>query len=116
MVGKKDIREFLNWVYDQAVTDEGENPGRTANKAREQIRAILYWAWEQESIDTLPRFPVPRDQRDVPGRHYLTKAEINALYFPTHKMGRPRGWDAHHPIGWYWRAALAWMPTRKKKA
>jgi hypothetical protein len=105
-LARKDIREFLNWVYDQAVTDEGENPGRTANKAREQIRAILYWAWEQESIDTLPRFPAPRDQRDVAGRHYLTKAEINALYFATHKMGRPRGWDAPHPIGRYWRAAL----------
>ena len=28
------------------------------------------------------------------GRHYLTKAEINALYFATHSMARPRGWDA----------------------
>ena len=69
---RKDIREFVDCVYDQAVKLEGENPGRTANKAREQIRAILYWAWEQESIDTLPRFPAPRDQRDVAGRHYLT--------------------------------------------
>ena len=42
----------------------------------------------------MPRFPAPRDQRNVAGRHYLTKAEINALYFATHKMGRPRGWDA----------------------
>ena len=74
--------------------------------AREHLRAILYWAWEQELIDTPPRFPAPRDQRDVAGRHYLTKAEINALYFATHKMGRPRGWDAPHPIGRYWRAAL----------
>ena len=48
----------------------------------------------------------PRDQRDVAGRHYLTKAEINTLYFATHKMGRPRGWDAPHPIGRYWRSAL----------
>ena len=58
-LARKDIREFLDWVYDQAVTGDGENPGRTANKAREQIRAILYWAWEQESIETLPRFPGP---------------------------------------------------------
>jgi hypothetical protein len=56
-------------------------------------------------IDTLPQFPAPRDQRDVAGRHYLTKAEI-ALYFATHKMGRPRGWDVPHPIGRYWRAAM----------
>lgn len=53
-----------------------------------------------------PRFPGPRDQRDVAGRHYLTKGEINALYFATHAMGRPRGWDAPLPIGRYWRAAL----------
>ena len=54
----------------------------------------------------MPRFPARRDQRDVAGRHYLTKAEINALYFATHKMGRPRGWDAPHPISRYRRAAL----------
>jgi hypothetical protein len=80
-LARKDIREFLDWVYDEAVTGEEDNPGPTANKAREQIRAILYWAWEQELIDTLLRFPAPRDQRDVADRHYLTKAEINALYF-----------------------------------
>ncbi|HKI16763.1 MAG TPA: hypothetical protein VKA15_02740, partial [Isosphaeraceae bacterium] len=74
---------------------------------RASVRRHRYWAWEHELIDTLPRFPAPRDQRDVAGRHYLTKAEINALYFATHKMGRPRGWDAPHPIGRYWRAALA---------
>jgi hypothetical protein len=35
---RKDIREFLDWVYEQAVKGEGENPGRTANKAREHLR------------------------------------------------------------------------------
>jgi hypothetical protein len=54
---RKDIREFLDWVYEQAVKDEGANPGRTANKAREHLRAILSWAWEQELIDAPPRFP-----------------------------------------------------------
>jgi hypothetical protein len=102
----KDIRKFLDWVYEQAVKGGGEKPGRTANKAREHLLAILYWAWEQELIDVPLRFPGPREQRDVAGRHYLTKAEINALYFATHEMGRPRGWDAPHPIGRYWRAAL----------
>src|SRR6516165_2064858 len=58
---RKDLREFLDWVYEQAVKDEGENPGRTANKAREHLRAILYWAWGQEIIDTPPRFPTHRD-------------------------------------------------------
>ena len=103
---RKDVREFLDWVHEQAVKDEGTNPGRTANKAREHLRAVLSWAWEQELIEAPPRFPGPRDQRDVAGRHYLTKAEINALYFATHAMGRPRGWDAPLPIGRYWRAAL----------
>jgi hypothetical protein len=88
---RRDIREFLDRVYAEAVKDEGENPGRTANKAREHLRAILSWAWEQELIGSPPRFPAPRDQRDIAGRHYLTKPEINALYFATHKMGRPRG-------------------------
>jgi hypothetical protein len=48
----------------------------------------------------------PRGQRDVAGRHYLTKAEINALYFATHLMKRPRGWDSPFSVGRYWRAAL----------
>src|SRR5262249_39161376 len=47
-----------------------------------------------------------REQRDVAGRHYLTKAEINALYFATHAMPRPRGWDSPLPVGRYWRAPL----------
>ncbi len=40
------------------------------------------------------------------GRHYLTRAELNALYFATHRMPRPRGWEAPFPIGRYWRAVL----------
>ena len=40
------------------------------------------------------------------GRHYLTKGEINALYFATHQMGRPRAWDAPFAVGRYWRSAL----------
>jgi hypothetical protein len=102
----KQIREFLDWVHERALAQDGMNPGRTANKAREHLRAVISWAWEQELIDTLPRFPKPREQRDVAGRHYLTKAEINALYFATHQMKRPRGWDSPFPVGRYWRAAL----------
>ena len=105
-LGRKEIREFLDWVYERAVTDQGTNPGRTTNKAREHVRAVLGWAWEQDLVETLPRFPKPRPQRDVAGRHYLTKAEINALYFATHEMERPRGWGGSLPIGRYWRSAL----------
>ena len=71
-----------------------QHPGRTANKAREHLRAVLSWAWEQDLPDALPRFPKPRQHRDVAGRHYLTKAEINALYFATHRMERPRAGTA----------------------
>jgi len=103
---RKQIRDFLDWVYGRAIMEQGTNPGRTANKAREQLRAVVAWAWDQELIDSLPRFPKPRKQRDVAGRHYLTKPEINALYFGTHQMPRPRGW--HHPfsVGAYWRSAI----------
>jgi integrase len=103
---RKEIREFLDWVYERAVAREGTNPGRTTNKSREHLRAVLAWAWEQDLISALPRFPKPRPQRDVAGRHYLTKAEINALYFATHNMECPRGWNGAMPIGRYWRSAL----------
>lgn len=105
-LGRKEIGQFLNWVYDRAVVEEGTNPGRTANKAREHLRAIASWAWQQDIIESLPRFPKPKPQRDVAGRHYLTKAEINALYFATHNMERPRGWCESIPVGRYWRCAL----------
>jgi hypothetical protein len=93
-------------VYERAVADQGTNPGRTANKAREHLRAIISRAWEQELLDSPPRIPKPRPQRDVAGRHYLTKPELNALYFATHQMRRPQGWDAPFPVGRYRRAAL----------
>jgi integrase len=105
-LGRKEISRFLNWVFERAVFEDGMNPGRTANKAREHLRAVISWAWEQELIEFPPRFPKPKPQRDVAGRHYLTKAEINALYFATHKMERPRGWSELMPVGRYWRCAL----------
>jgi transposase len=99
-LGHREIREFLDWVYEHAVEEQGTNPGRTANKAREQLRAVA-WAWDQELIETPPRFPKRRHPRDVTGRHYLSKAEINALYFASHKLKRPRGWDSPHTVGRY---------------
>lgn len=103
---RRQIREFLDWVYQNAVNEEGTNPGRTANKARENLRAVMSWAWEEDLIGTLPRFPKPRPQRDVAGRYYLTKSELNALYFATYEMPRPRGWSYASPVGRFWRAAL----------
>jgi integrase len=105
-LGRREVREFLDWVYEKAVDQNGGNPGRTANKAREHLHAVISWAWEQDLIDSLPRFPKPKPQRAVAGRHYLTKAEINAMYFATHQMPRPRGWNSPVPVGRYWRAAF----------
>jgi integrase len=105
-LGRQTIREFLDWVYAEAVAAGGTNPGRTANKAREHLRAIMSWAQEQGLIDSTPPIPKARQQRDVAGRHYLTKPQINALYFATYQMERPRGWNLPFPIGRYWRSAL----------
>ncbi len=105
-LGRKEVREFLDWVYERAVEKGGTNPGRTSNKSRDHLKAIISWAWEQDLIESLPRFPKPKPQRDVAGRHYLTKTEINALYFATHQMKRPKGWQQPISIGSYWRAAL----------
>ena len=105
-LGRTEIREFLDWVFERAVAEHGKNPGRIANKAREHLRAVTSWAWEQDLIEALLRFPKPRPQGDIAGRHYLTKAEINALYFATHSMEKPRGWSSSIPVGRYWRAAL----------
>ena len=66
----------------------------------------MSWAWEQDIIESLPRFPKPKPQRDVAGRYYLTKPELNALYFATYNMPRPRGWRRETPVGRFWRAAL----------
>jgi integrase len=100
------LRKFLSWVHEQASASGGSNPGRTSNKARTHLRAVVSWAWENDLVDTPPRFPQPFPARDVAGRHYLTKAEINALYFATHQMPRPQGWRQSIPVGRYWRAAL----------
>jgi hypothetical protein len=105
-LGRKDIREFIDWVHEDAASRQGTNPGRTANKVRSHLRAVLSWAWEHDLVDALPRFPRLKPQRDVAGRHYLTKPEINALYFATHQMRRPRGWSYPWPVGRYWRCAL----------
>jgi hypothetical protein len=95
------LREFLDWVHEKASQDGGSNAGRTANKARDNLRAIMSWAWEQDYLEKLPRFPKPKPQRDVAGRHYLTKADLNARYFATHQLPWPRGWRQPLLVGHY---------------
>jgi hypothetical protein len=86
---QKTMRICLDWGHEQAVAKKESNPGWTVNKARENLRAVLSWAWEQDLLETLLRFPPPRD---VAGRHYLTRSEINALDFATYQLKRPRSW------------------------
>lgn len=105
-LGRKEIRDFLDWIYEDAALRGGSNPGRTTNKVRSHLRAALSWAWEQDLLDALPRFPRYKPQREIAGKHYLTKAEINALYFATHQSRAPKGWNDALPVGRYWRAAL----------
>jgi hypothetical protein len=76
------IRDFLDWVHDKATDGGSSNAGRTANKARENLRAILSCAWEQDYVEKLPRFPKPKPQRDVAGRHDLTKSDLNTPTLP----------------------------------
>ncbi len=96
-LGRKEIRDFLEWVYERALEQEGLNPGRTANKAREHLRAVLGWAWEQDLIDSLPRFPKPKQQRDVAGRHYLTKAEEDPWLLKDLRKTCATYYDEHLP-------------------
>lgn len=69
-LGRKESREFLDWVYEQAVAVQGTNPGRTTNKAREQLRAVLSWAWDQELIE-------------APGRRVLRTTTRTCLNRPS---------------------------------
>lgn len=41
---RKAIREFLDWVHEDAASRQGSNPGRTANKVRSHLQAVLSWA------------------------------------------------------------------------
>lgn len=105
-IGRKELREFLDWVYEQAVGRGATNPGRTSNKARENLRALICWAFETDIIAEFPRFPKPKMQRSVAGRHYLTKSEINSLYFATYRLTHPSGRQLPYSVGHYWRVAL----------
>ena len=82
-IERQHIREFLDGVHAKSPQDGGANAGRTANKARENLRPFMSWTWEQDYVEKLPRFSQPEPQRDMAGRHYLAKADPHALYFAT---------------------------------
>jgi len=71
-LGRKEIRDFLDWVYERDVEQEATNPGRTANKAREQLWAIIFWGWKQELIEMPPRRTIRKRQ---PQRHAFQRCD-----------------------------------------
>ena len=105
-ISRSDLHDFLEWVHHEAVKSNGGNPGRTSNKARENLKAVLSWAVDSEFISALPRFPRPVIQRSVAGRHYLTKSELNSLYFATYQLKSHSSWPHPFTMGHYWRSAL----------
>jgi len=50
-LGRKEIRDFLDWVYEHAVRQEGTNPGRTANKARPEQRTLIGFGMVREGTE-----------------------------------------------------------------
>lgn len=105
------IASFFDWVYSQACTAQDRNPGRTANKAREHVGAVLQWLVDVERLDAMPRLPEKREQKNAAGLFFLTDDELDALYWATYRMHSPRGWKSPWPIGYYWRTALALFIT-----
>lgn len=105
-IDKKTVRLFLDWVYEEAVKMEGKNPGRTHNKAREILHAVLAWAANRDVVESQPTFPETRRQRDVAGKYCLTHEQLSALYQATYKLRVPRGWDRPEHIGLHWRVGL----------
>ena len=106
---RKDLREFLDRVYEQAVKDEGENPGRTANKAREYLRAILYWAWEQELIFFPRSRPCPtRPTRTPWGRTIPHPAFVRLARALPLAPGSAAGTESSRPCG----ASTGGTPSR----
>ena len=49
-LGRKEIRDFLDWVHEDASVRQTRNPGRTSNKVRSHLRAVMSWAWEQDIV------------------------------------------------------------------
>ncbi len=69
------IRDFLTWVFDRAVAEGGTNPGRTSNKARTHLRAVVSWAWENDLLEMPPN--LMGTELVAPGSHFLrTDVEV----------------------------------------
>ena len=102
---RQEIRKFLDWVYRSGSLTKARIPAEPRTRLGNTCVPLLRGHGNRIS-SSHHRVSLSPGRRNVAGRHYLTKAEIDALYFATHKMERPRGWDRPMPIGRYWRSAI----------
>ena len=61
-IGRSEVREFLDWVHERAVANEGSNPGRTANKCREHLRCSIVMGLgrrARRNTSKIPRVKAP---------------------------------------------------------
>ena len=104
-----DFRDFLIWAQAESAEAGDTNPGRTANKRLEHLKATWKWLARQGKIDTQPIWPDKVEQRSVAGHYFLTDAELESIYWATYRLPRPRGWAHELTIGHYWRAAIVFL-------
>lgn len=102
----EDWAAFLGWVQSEAESAGDGNVGRTFNKYRGEISAVLRWLVDEEQLSALPRLPAKQEQRTVAGAYYLERGELSRVYWQTYNLKNPRGWPHVATIGAMWRAAL----------
>lgn len=104
------LRQFLEWVHARAKLEGGTNPGRTANKRRANISAVLNWACDEGKIETVPRMPAKFKEQQAAGLYYLEHDEIDRLYYAAAKL-RLRQWVSPTGISLrsYWQGAIAFF-------
>jgi len=99
------LDEWLTWVYEQAKS-QGTNPGRSHNKARSNMRAVLNWAAKRRLIAAVPVFPDERDQREVAGHYFLTDDEVERVYLATYQLADPPRWKDPRSLALLWRLGI----------
>ena len=68
-------------------------------------KPIYGYRLAEPSTDSGCRRPGSRRHVHQPGKS-CGKSDLNALYFATYQLPRPRGWNEPFTVGHYWRAAL----------
>lgn len=87
-LGRKEIREFLDWVHERAVAQGDTDAGRTANTPREHLRAVISWALEQDLRESPLRFiahviacrPTGYPRRLIAGQRHVSHLKLLQNY------------------------------------